>query len=54
MEKKIIKTKKSTISPIEMILNKNKKVIAINEISFFRQSKQTSSLKIEIKKKNYY
>ena len=32
------------------LLNKNKKVIAINEISFFRQSKQTSSLKIELKK----
>ena len=35
--------------PKKKILNKNKKVIAINEISFFRQSKQTSSLKIEIK-----
>ena len=51
IDKKIIKTKKSIISPIEMILSRNKKIIAINEISFFRQSKQTSSLKIEIKKK---
>ena len=39
-----------TISPLEMIAtskkNSTKKVLAINEISLFRQSKQTASLRI--------
>ncbi len=51
-EKNIIKLKKITINPLEVITtNKNNlknRNIAINEISLFRQSKQTSSLKIEV------
>jgi len=50
LENKIFKSKKTTINPLEMIFKKkkSKKIIAINEISFFRQSKQTASIKIEI------
>ena len=48
--KYISKAKSITISPLEMMVktknNKSKKSIAINEISMFRQSKQTASLKI--------
>ena len=48
--KYISKAKPITISPLEMMVktknNKSKKSIAINEISMFRQSKQTASLKI--------
>ena len=53
LEKKIKKSKKIVINPLEIIfLSKNKKkIIAINEISLFRQSKQTASIKIELKKK---
>ena len=48
--KNLQKAKTINISPLEMIAytvnNIKKKVIAINEISLFRQSKQTSSLRI--------
>jgi len=58
-EKKIIenimKSKKITISPIQMIvksINKTiKKLIAINEVSILRQSKQTASLSVYNKKR---
>jgi len=55
LEKKIAKAKKTTINPLQ-ILNYNNKVyrkalIAVNEVSLFRQTKQTVSLKLEIGKK---
>ena len=50
IEDKIFKAKKTLINPLEMSF-KNNKIIAINEISFYRQSKQTTSIKIEIGKK---
>ena len=50
LSKYLNKTKNVQISPLEMIAktknNKIKRNIAINEISMFRQSKQTSSLMI--------
>ncbi len=53
--KKINNSKKIVINPLEVISidnkNKKKKLIAINEASLFRQSKQTSSLKLKIGKR---
>jgi len=54
LEKKIKKAKKATINPLEItsLNNKRKKnLIAINEISLFRQSKQTASLSLKVEKK---
>jgi len=55
LSKYLNKTKNVQISPLEMIAktknNKIKRNIAINEISMFRQSKQTSSLQIKNGKK---
>jgi len=55
LEKKILRAKKTTINPLQIISFNNKihrkALIAVNEISLFRQTKQTVSLKIEIKKK---
>ena len=52
--KKIMNTKKISINPLELIaVNKKniiKKLIAINEVSIFRQSRQTASLKVNIGK----
>jgi len=52
--KRIIKAKQISISPLIMkTMNKNnikKKVIAINEVSLLRQSRQTASLQIKIGK----
>ncbi len=54
--KKILRSKKITINPINLIAknkkNKIKKLIAINEVSLFRQSRQTASLNLKIEKKN--
>jgi NAD+ kinase len=52
LEKKIIKAKKTVINPLQ-ILSCNSKIhkkilIAVNEISLFRQTKQTASLKLEV------
>ena len=48
--KNLSKAKQVTISPLEMVVknkfNKNKKSIAINEVSILRQSRQTASLEI--------
>jgi NAD+ kinase len=56
LEKKILRAKKTLINPLEIIsINKKnykKKLIAINEVSLFRQSKQTVSLKLNVGKKN--
>ena len=54
LEKKINKAKKTLINPLEVQCSSknNKKILmAVNEVSIFRQSRQTASLKIEIKKK---
>ena len=53
LSKLVSKAKKIEISPLQVIqLNKKKKnIIAINEISFFRQSRQTTSLKIKVNNK---
>ena len=51
----IIKSKKISISPLEMIvINKNKlkkKCLAINEVSILRQSRQAANLSIKINSK---
>ena len=50
--KNLSKAKMITISPLEMIVknnkNKNKKNLAINEVSILRQSRQAASLSISI------
>ena len=55
LENKIVKSKKITINPLIIKTldkkNKIKKIIAINEISIFRQSKQTSALRLSFGKK---
>ena len=53
--KKINKAKVTTISPLSLTAlskkNNKKKLIAINEVSLFRQSRQTASLSLSVKKK---
>ena len=53
--KKINKSKKTTINPLVLVTNiknkSNKKILAINEISLFRQSRQTTLLNLKIGKK---
>jgi len=54
LENKIKKAKKTSIHPLELITTnkKNKKsLIAVNEVSIFRQSRQTASLKLKVDKK---
>ena len=51
LEKKILKAKKTTINPLEIKTSNNKKLMAINEVSLFRQSRQTASLRLEVSKK---
>ena len=55
LQKKILKAKKTKINPLQIFSSNKKKdkkiLIAINEISLFRQTKQTAYLKLEIKKK---
>jgi len=54
LEKKIIRAKKTIINPLQITsINKKykKNLIAINEVSLFRQSKQTASLRLKIKNK---
>ena len=52
---RIRKSKKVIISPIQINFktskNKNKKLIAINEVSLFRQSRQTAYLRLKVGKK---
>ena len=50
--KNIQKSKKVSISPLEMVVtskNKTKKCIAINEVSILRQSRQAANLSIKYK-----
>ncbi|MDC0427092.1 NAD kinase [Pelagibacteraceae bacterium] len=55
LERKISKAKKTVINPLKINTSNNnvykKSLIAFNEISLFRQTKQTASLKLEIGKK---
>ena len=53
LPKVVSKAKKIDINPLQVVkLNKkNQNIIAINEISFFRQSRQTTSLKIKVNNK---
>ena len=55
LERKIIKSKKNIINTLQVKCNYNgglkKNLIAINEISVYRQSKQTASLTISVGKK---
>jgi len=55
IEKKIQKSKKIVINPLQLITidkkNKKKRLMAINEVSLFRQSRQTTSLKLQVGKK---
>jgi|TARA_B110001452_G_scaffold194087_1_gene164071 NAD+ kinase len=55
LENKILKAKKTVINPLQVSSSNNKiykkGLIAVNEISLFRQTKQTASLKLEIGKK---
>ena len=54
LDKKIKKAKKASINPLEIkrVNNKSKKnLIAINEVSLFRQSKQTTSISLKVGKK---
>jgi len=51
LEKKVNRAKKSSINPLEVISlsrNNKKNLIAVNEVSIFRQSRQTASLKLEV------
>ena len=55
IEKKINKARKTLINPLELVTvdkkNKKRKLIAVNEVSLFRQSRQTSSLRLKAGKK---
>ena len=55
LEKKLSKAKKTVINPLQVTASNNKiykkDLIAVNEISLFRQTKQTASVKLEIGKK---
>ena len=55
LKKKIAKAKKFAINPIEVkiknLKNKIFKMIAVNEISLLRQSKQTANLQIKVNQK---
>ena len=55
LEKKILRAKKTTINPLQIVTCNNKvykkPLIAVNEVSLFRQTKQTASLKLQIGKK---
>ena len=52
LEKKIAKSKKTLINPLELVTidknNKTRKLMAINEVSLFRESKQTASLRLRV------
>jgi NAD+ kinase len=55
LEKKIKRAKKIVINPLQIVSYNNKVnrkvLIAVNEVSLFRQTKQTVSLKLEVEKK---
>ena len=52
--KKIIKAKKITINPLELSTagkTNKKNIMAVNEVSLFRQSRQTAMLRLQVGKK---
>ena len=54
LNKRIRTAKKILLSPLEIIIKKknfSKKLLAINELSLFRQSKQTSALEVKLNKR---
>jgi len=55
-EKKILQSRKTIINPLSLIAidkkNIKRKILAINEVSLFRQSRQTTALNLKIGKKN--
>ena len=55
LKKRITKAKKILINPLQITaknnLNKKRNLIAINEVSLFRQSRQTASIRLKIAKK---
>tara|TARA_B100000579_G_C22617527_1_gene750308 strand:- start:63 stop:836 length:774 start_codon:yes stop_codon:yes gene_type:complete len=55
VEKKINKARRVSINPLELIAvsknNKKRKLMAINEVSLFRESRQTASLRLKVGKK---
>ena len=52
IEKKISRAKKTLINPLKLITidknNKKRKLMAINEVSLFRESRQTASLRLKV------
>ena len=52
IEKKIVKARKVSINPLELVAvsknNKRRKLMAINEVSLFRESRQTTSLRLKV------
>jgi NAD+ kinase len=52
IEKKIVKARKVSINPLELVAvsknNKRRKLMAINEVSLFRESRQTASLRLKV------
>ncbi len=52
IDKKILKARKVSINPLELVSisqnNKRRKLMAINEVSLFRESRQTASLKLMV------
>ena len=51
LEKKIISAKKVLIKPLTVKIKNKKTILAINEVSLFRQSRQTAVLNLKIGKK---
>ena len=51
LKKKIISSKKVLIKPLEVKIKNKKTILAINEVSLFRQSRQTATLNLKIGKK---
>lgn len=54
IQKKILLSKKTTINPLEIKISRlkdKKNILAINELSLFRQSRQAASLNLKIKNK---
>jgi NAD+ kinase len=51
LEKKIISSKKVLIKPLVIKVKNKKAILAINEVSLFRQGRQTATLNLKIGKK---
>ena len=51
LEKKIILSKKVSIKPLVLKIKNKKPILAINEVSLFRQGRQTANLNLKVGKK---